>query len=166
MRRFLTAVVMSGCLLAAFPAVTMAEGFTLWSGVERKNQLNYRTDFGGQANGWDRYYLRVDGKRLRTAVAQFIISTPDYFNGRFDPKKMEVKSGGKTIPLSNAEWDRENRVVRITLQEPIPAGRSAEIILSNVRNPATGMYNLNCLTQAPGDVPLPRYIGTWIMSID
>lgn len=168
MRRLLTAFVMSGCLLTAFPVVTLAggEGFTLWSGVERKNQLNYATDFGAQAGGWDRYYLRVDGKRLTTAVAQFIISTPDYFDGKFDPKKIEVKSRGKKVPLSSAEWDKENRVVRLTLQEPLPAGSSAEIIASNVKNPSTGFFNLNCLTQAPGDIPLPRYIGTWIMNFD
>lgn len=166
MRRLLAAVVISGCLLSAVPAVSLAEGFTLWSGVDRKNQLSYRTDFGAQANNWDRYYLRVDGKRLQTAVAEFIISTPDYFNGKFDPRSMEVKVRGRKVPLANTEWDKESRVVRITLQEPIPAGTSAEIILSNVKNPATGMYNLNCLTQAPGDIPLPRYIGTWIMSIN
>lgn len=75
MRRLLSALAVTSCLIAGFPAISSAQGFTLWSGVEGKNQLNYRYDFGGQADGWDRLRLRVDSRKLKTAVAHFVISS-------------------------------------------------------------------------------------------
>jgi hypothetical protein len=63
-------------------------------------------------------------------------------------------------------WNKENHVIQIELEEPIPAGNSIEIVLSNVKNPPFGgMYYFNAQVLTPGDVPLPRYVGTWILSI-
>jgi hypothetical protein len=48
----------------------------------------------------------------------------------------------------------------------IPAGEQVEIVLSNVRNPPSGgMYYFNARVESPGDVPLMRYIGTWVVGI-
>ncbi len=167
MRRLLSALAVTSCLIAGFPAISSAQnGFTLWSGVEGKNQLNYRYDFGGQADGSDRLRLRLDGKKLKTAVAHFVIAYPKYYKGSFDSKKMEVRVKGKKVPLQEAKWDKDNNVIEIYPQEPIAAGSGVEIVLSNIRNPAYGgMYYFNCSTQSPGDVPLSRYIGTWIISV-
>ncbi|MFM6244668.1 MAG: DUF2808 domain-containing protein, partial [Dolichospermum sp.] len=41
------------------------------------------------------------------------------------------------------------------------------LVLSNVQNPSFGgVYYFNCRVLSPGDVPLLRYIGTWIISIN
>jgi Protein of unknown function (DUF2808) len=170
MRRVLglfSTLAVTSCLLTTLPSATMAQsGINLWSGVRRENQLNHRFDFGGQANGWDRLRLRIDSRRLKTAVAQFVISYPDYYNGSFDPKKIEVRARGKKIPLQEARWDKANRVIEIFPAEPIPAGTGLEIVLSNIKNPPNGgMFYFNCAIQSPGDVPLPRYVGTWIVSV-
>jgi hypothetical protein len=169
MRRLLSTLAVTSCLLAGIPAISWAQslpGFTLFSGVKSENQLPFRLDFGGQSNGWDRYRLRINNKKLKTAVAYFVISYPDYYKGTFDPKEIEVRVRDKKIALSEVKWDKENRVIQIYPQEAIPAGSNVELVLSNVKNPAFGgVFYFNCSIQSPGDVPLSRYVGTWIISI-
>lgn len=169
MQRLLSALVVTGCLLTGLPAISLAQalpGFTLFSGVKGENQLPFRLDFGGQSNGWDRYRLRIPAKKMDLAVAQFIVNYPEYYKGTFDPKKIEVRVKGKKVPLSEVTWNKENRVVEIYPQEPVPAGSNVELVFSNVKNPTFGgIFYFNCSIQTPGDVPLSRYKGTWIISI-
>jgi hypothetical protein len=167
MRRILSALAVTGCLLTSFPAVTWAQqGFTLFSGVKSENQLPFRLDFDGQRQSTDRYRLRLPAKKMKLAVAQFAITYPNYYKGSFDPKRVEVKVSGKSVPLSEVKWDKEGRVIEIFPEEPVPAGTSVELVLSNVQNPAFGgIFYFNCQVLSPGDVPLLRYLGSWIISI-
>jgi hypothetical protein len=176
----LSTLAIAGCLCTGFSAVSWAQGssgLTIFSGVKSENQLPFYLDFGGQKGVWDRYRLRIPAKRMKLAIAQLAISYPDYYDGEFDTKAIEValtsRSGGlrgnkvlKKIPIESVNWDKENRLLQISLKEPAPAGSNVEIILSNVKNPDFGgMYYFNCQIQTPGDVPLLRYLGTWILSV-
>lgn len=169
MRRLLSALAVTSCLLTGLPTLSLAQGlpgFTLFSGVKSENQLPFRLDFGGQPNGWDRYRLRIPAKKLKLAVAQFTITYPDYYKGSFDTDNIEVRIKGKKVPLQEVKWDKENHLVEIYPQEPVPANSRVELVFSNVKNPNFGgtyYFNLQILT--PGDVPLLRYVGTWIMNI-
>jgi hypothetical protein len=169
MRRVLSALAVTSCLLAGLPSVSLADslpGFTLFSGVKSENQLPFRLDFGGQTNGWDRYRLRIPAKKMNLAASLFVINYPKYYKGTFDPKKVEVRVKGKAVPLSEVRWDKENRVIEIYPEQPVPAGSNVELVLSNVKNPAFGgIFYFNCSIQSPGDVPLSRYLGTWMLSI-
>ncbi|MBD2626429.1 DUF2808 domain-containing protein [Trichormus variabilis] len=169
MRRVFSALAVTSCLLTSFSATTWAQslpGLTLFSGVKSENQLPFRLDFGGQTNSWDRYILRLPAKKMKLAVAQFAITYPNYYKGSFDPKKVEVRIRGKKVPLSEVKWDKEGRVLEIFPEEPVPAGSAVELVLSNVQNPAFGgTYYFNCQVLSPGEVPLLRYLGTWIISI-
>jgi hypothetical protein len=169
MRRIFSALALTSCLLTGLSTVTLAQslpGFTLFSGVENKDQLPFRLDFGGQSNNWDRYILKIPAKKMKLAVAQFTISYPKYYKGTFDPKKFEIRVAGKKVPLYDSKWDKEGRLIEISPQEPVPAGTAVDLVLSDVRNPAFGgMYYFNCQMLSPGDVPLLRYLGTWIISI-
>ena len=163
------AVAVTSCIFTGFSASSWAQsnpGFTLWSGVARENQLSYFLDFGGQRDAWDRYRLKIPAKKMELGVAQFAISYPDYYDGKFDPKKIEVLVKGKSVPISEVNWDKENQLIQIYLEEPITAGNNVELVFNNVRNPPVGgIYYFTCQILTPGDVPLPRYIGTWILSI-
>lgn len=169
MKRVFSALAVTSCLLTSFSATTLAQslpGLTLFSGVKSENQLPFRLDFGGQTNSWDRYILRLPAKKMKLAVAQFAITYPNYYKGRFDPKKVEVRIRGKKVPLSEVKWDKEGRVLEIFPEEPVPAGSAVELVLSNVQNPSFGgIYYFNCQVLSPGDVPLLRYLGSWIISI-
>ncbi len=169
MRRLLATIAISSCLLAGLPVITSAQGLpglTLFGGIKRENQLPFRLDFGGQVNTWDRYRLRIPAKKLNVAVSQFAISYPDYYKGKFDTDNIEIRLKGKKVPLQEVVWDKENHKVEIFPQEPIPAGSRLELVFSNVKNPNTGgTFYFNCQVLSPGDTPLLRYLGTWIVNI-
>ena len=169
MRRLLSALAVTSCLVTGFPALLWAQslpGLTLFSGVKSENQLPYRLDFGGHSDGWDRYRLRIPAKKMKLAVSEFAILYPDYYKGTFDTKRIEVRVKDKKMPLQEVKWDKENHIVQISVQDPVPANTRVELVFSNVRNPAFGgTYYFNCEILSPGDVPLRRRLGTWIMSI-
>ncbi len=169
MRHIFSALAITSCLLTALPTMVLADsspGFTLFSGVKSEEQLPFRLDFGGNTDATDRYILKIPAKKVKLAIAQLDISYPNYYEGTFDKKRIELEVGGKKVPLSEVKWDQNGRVIEIYPQEPVPAGSSVNVVLSNVRNPAFGgMFYFNCQVLSPGDVPLLRYIGTWIISI-
>lgn len=169
MRRLLATLAVSTCLLTGLPIVSYSQGLpglTIFSGVKRDNQLPFKLDFGGQSSGWDRYRLRIPAKKLNLAVAQFAISYPDYYKGKFDTDEIEVRIKDKKVPLQEVIWDKENHKVEIYPQEPVPAGSRVELVFSNVKNPNSGgTFYFNCQILSPGDAPLLRYLGTWIVSI-
>lgn len=178
---FLPALAMMGGLLVGLPMVSLAQsnsGFTfLWGdGPSRKQQLGYVLEHGTSGFPGDRYRLSVGVQN--TAIDRISISYPDYYKGTFDPKAIEVRTGGKgrffdglnrgkAVPLAAATVDQENKLIDLTPVDPIPAGTRVEVVLSNVRNPDFGgTYFFNLRLGSPGDVPLLRYVGTWIISID
>jgi hypothetical protein len=175
MRRAFSVLAVTGCLLTGIPSVTLAQGlpgFTLFGGTKRGFELGYRLDYGSP-NMWDRYRLDIKAKNISAAVgasvaiAQIAIDYPDYYKGEFDKKQIEVLVKNKKVALQEVNWDKENHRIDIYLQEPIPAGSNISVELSNVKNPSFGgMYNFNCRIITPGDVPLFRYIGTWVLSIN
>ncbi|MEA5618173.1 DUF2808 domain-containing protein [Cronbergia sp. UHCC 0137] len=168
MRRLLSAFAVTGFLLTGLPSITWAQGqgFTLFSGVRGEDQLPFRFDFGGQTNSTERYRLEIPAKKMKLAVAQFAITYPNYYKGIFDPQDIEVRIKGKKVALSEVKWDKEGKIIQIFPQEPVPAGSKVELVLSNVQNPPNGgMYYFHCQVLSPGDVPLLRYLGTWILSI-
>jgi hypothetical protein len=145
-------------------------GLTIFSGVERQSELNYYLDFGGNRNGVDRYRLRIPANKMETAVQKFAVSYPDYFdktNGQFDVDKMEVRSQGESLSIQEVVWNKDDNVVLITMQEPVPSGEGVELVFSNVKNPRWGgTFYFNCLVAPPGEAPQPRALGTWIISIN
>ncbi|MBW4645467.1 MAG: DUF2808 domain-containing protein [Goleter apudmare HA4340-LM2] len=169
MRRLLSTLAVTSCLLTGFQTITWAQslpGFTLFSGIKSENQLPFRLDFGGQTHSTDRYILKIPAKKMQLAVAQFAITYPNYYKGTFNPKKVEVRVKNKAVPLSEVKWNQESGLIEIFPEEPVPAGGSVDLVLSDVQNPSFGgVYYFNCQILSPGDVPLLRYVGTWILSI-
>ncbi|MDB9540253.1 DUF2808 domain-containing protein [Anabaenopsis tanganyikae CS-531] len=167
--RLVSALAVTSSLLTGFPVITVAQGLpglTLFGGVSSKNQLPFRLDFGGQANSWERFRLRIPAKKMNLAASQFVVSYPDYYEGSFDPNKVEVKVKGEKVPLDEVKWNKEARRIEIFPQKPVAAGGEVELVLSDVKTPSFGgMYYFNCQILSPGDLPLERYVGTWVLSI-
>jgi hypothetical protein len=170
MRTTFSSLAIVACLVGGVALTAQAQsglpGLTLFGGPRGEENLNYRLDFGGRANGWDRYRLRVPAKKMKLAVAQFAISYPDYYRGTFDEKGIEVQVQGKSVPLREVKWNQDNNLIEIFPEEPVPANSRVEIWLENVRNPSNGgMFYFNLQVQSPGDLPLYRYLGTWVIQI-
>jgi hypothetical protein len=141
-------------------------GMTIFSGVERKDNLNYHLDFGGNPHQMDRYKLYIPSKKLAQGATRFFISYPDYYDGVFDTKSVEVRSGDKSVPLKSVYWDKVSRYLEIDLENPLEGNSEATIVLSNVQNPNFGTYYFTGDAQISGEIPLRIYLGTWIISID
>jgi Protein of unknown function (DUF2808) len=167
--RFWPALAIASCALAGAPLVSMAQGtpgLTIFSGVERQYQLGYHLDYDGIPGRTDRYRLRIPADKMQLAAAQFAVTYPESYEGTFDSDRIEVRVNGDSVPLDEVSWDPENRVIEIYPRTPVPADNRVELVFSNVRNPnRLGTHYFNALIRSPGDVPLLRYVGTWIVSI-
>jgi hypothetical protein len=167
-KSLLTTLALATTIVTSIPQEMKAQtnpGLTIFSGVERDNILNYRLDFGGKQDSWDRYRLRVPGKKITEGVAKFFISYPDYFDGKFDTDRIEVRIDGKPLPLREVIWDQESRIVEIDLENPLLESKKVEIVFSNVKNPSSGTFYFQCQILTPGQVPVRLHVGTWILSI-
>jgi hypothetical protein len=164
---FTAALVLATSSAFAPLAQANGQGLTIFGGVPTEKQLKYSFDFGGNKGSWDRYRLKIDKKKMKLAAAEITIDYPDYYKGTFNTKQMEIKVNGKAIKLQEAKWDKDNYFVQLFPAEAIPAGSDVEIIFSDVRNPDyPGTFYFNCRVLTPGDVPLLRDLGSWILSID
>lgn len=167
MRRTLSALVVTGSLLAV-PATSLAQtnpGFSFnWGGdLPRKAQFGYRLD-NGRPNVRDRYHLRVRPQKIE--ISKLYISYPDYYRGTFDPEGIEFFVEDKKVPLTESRLDKEARLIELTPEAVVPAENKIEVVLSGVKNPpGGGMYYFNARVDSPGDLPITRYIGTWVVSI-
>ncbi|MDJ0688528.1 MAG: DUF2808 domain-containing protein [Xenococcaceae cyanobacterium MO_188.B32] len=168
-KRIFTTVAVSGFLIGGIQGITSAQsnpGLTIFSGVERENILNYHLDFGGHAGSFDRYRLRIGSKKMTQGASKFFIAYPDYYKGKFDPDKIEVRIKGEPIPLREVVWDKESRIIEIDLEQPIRESKKVEIVFSNVKNPRFGgTYYFHCQVLPAGDLPIRQHLGTWILSI-
>ncbi len=168
MRRLISTLAIAGSLLVGVPTIALAsDGIYLFGGAKRENLLNYSFDFGGSRGSWDRLRLKISPKKMKLAAMELIVSYPDNFKGKFDTDKIDIRVGGKKVALSEVKWDKDNNVIKIYPQEPIPAGKKVELVFSNMRTPNYGgMFYFQVTILSPGDVPLPRYIGTSVVSIN
>jgi len=172
-KRLFSGLAISGFLLGGIATASVSQGtsgLTIFSGVGRENILDYYLDFGGKANARDRYRLRVPGKKLIGGASKFFITYPDYYDGKFDLDKIEVriKNGKKqeSLALREVIWDKESYILEIDLEEPIKESRKVELVFSNVRNPEIGTYYFHCQVLPADDLPIRQHLGTWILSID
>jgi Protein of unknown function (DUF2808) len=150
------------------PALTLANGnpgLTIFSGVDRKDILDYYLQFGGRPRQMDRYKLYIPAKKLSQGASTFFLSYPDYYNGEFDTNKIEVRVNGQSQPLKEVIWDKDSRIIQIVLEKPIDPTTRVELVLSNVKNPELGTYYFTCDVIASGNIPVRLYVGTWIVSI-
>ena len=168
-KRIFTTVAVSSFLISGVQGITSAQsnpGLTIFSGVERENILNYHLDFGGHAGSFDRYRLRIGSKKMTQGASKFFIAYPDYYKGKFDPDKIEVRIKGESLPLREVVWDKESRIIEIDLEQPIRESKKVEIVFSNVKNPRFGgTYYFHCQVLPAGDLPIRQHLGTWILSI-
>ena len=165
------ALTLATCTLAGVHSVAIAQGTPglILFGDKDTDILSYYLDFGGIADNRDRYRLRIPKKKLANGATQFVISYPDYFDGKFDTDKIEVRPNGdkdKALPLKNVVWDEENRFVQIDLAEPLKDPKKIELVFSGVRNPDVGTYYFYATVSPAINAPVPERVGAWVISIN
>lgn len=169
-KSLLTALAIAASTIAGIHTIANAQGNPgLVIFGDDVDALNYRLDFGGIAENRDRYRLRIPKKKLANGATQFVISYPDYFDGKFDTDRIEVRLDNdkdKSLPLKNVVWDEENKLIQIDLAQPLKDPKKVELVFSNVRNPEVGTYYFYAQVVPAVNVPVPERIGAWILSIN
>ncbi|WP_416674041.1 DUF2808 domain-containing protein [Egbenema bharatensis] len=162
-----SALAIAGGLVSSLHLPGVAQsGLTIFSGVESGYELGYTMDFFGRPGARDRYRLNIPRDKMEVAASELFISYPDTYQGRFDADSIRLEVNGNAVDLDEVVWDQDNRVISIFPSEPIPANTRVQIVLSNVRNPnRVGTHYFNASIISPGDIPLRRYVGTWILAI-
>jgi len=141
-------------------------GFIIF-GNSKDTAMDYCLD-SGSASQYDSYYLELKTQKFK--YSEIIVTYPDHFNPMTDFAAIELFQnsdcrGGKKIPLESAQWDKEARRITVIPKEPIPANTPVRLVLSNVRNPNfPGMFQIDARVLR-ADVPVPVYIGSWIISL-
>jgi hypothetical protein len=122
------------------------------------------------------YYLILKPKDRNTAILKLSVGIPKSFDVDIDPKNVQLcymKEGGmlartrceKVIPAV-VEVSKDSTAVEIFPETPVPVGKTIGVYM-NLFNPFNvGMYQFNALAQAPGDVPILGYLGSWLIQID
>jgi hypothetical protein len=122
------------------------------------------------------YYLMLRPKDRKTAIMKLSISVPSYFDTKIDPKQVKLckmSEGGmlkktrceKVIPAT-IEISANGRSIDIFPETPI-SDKDTIGVYMNLFNPFNaGMYQFNALAQAPGDIPVSGYLGSWVIQID
>jgi hypothetical protein len=121
------------------------------------------------------YYLILRPKDRKTAILKLSVTIPDYFDGTIDPKYIKLCKMSEGGMLSRTQCT-EQIPATVTMA---PDGRAIEIFPDTpvsdkgtiglymiVFNPFNvGMFQFNALAQAPGDVPVAGYLGSWLIEI-
>ena len=122
------------------------------------------------------YYLILKPKDRKTAILKLTVGIPNSFDSKIDPKFVKLcymKEGGmlsrtrceKDIP-GTVEVSANGTAIEIFPDTPVPVGKTIGVYI-NLFNPFNiGMYQFNALAQAPGDVPVSGYLGSWLIQID
>ena len=122
------------------------------------------------------WYLTLRAKDRKTAVLKLTVTIPDYFDAKLKPGRMSLcrtTSGSmmsrtkclETIPAT-IEVNDTQTAIEVFPDQPLPmdGDYSLRIKLFNPRG--NRMYQLNALIQAPGDVPMSGYAGSWLIDVD
>jgi hypothetical protein len=122
------------------------------------------------------YYFILKPKDRKTAILKLSITIPKYFDAKIDPKQIKLckmSEGGmlartrcvKDIPATIELADNGNA---IEVFPDVPVSDEGTIgVYMMIFNPFNnGMYQFNALAQAPGDIPIAGYLGSWLIQIE
>lgn len=122
------------------------------------------------------YYFMLRPKDRKAAILKLTITVPSYFDAKIKPSRMKLctmKLGGmlsrskcqETLPAV-FEVNKEQTAIEVFPETPIPVDTTVAVVM-NIFNPSdSGMFQFNALAQAPGDVPVAGYLGSWSIDID
>jgi hypothetical protein len=122
------------------------------------------------------YYLILRPKDRKTAILKLTISIPKSFDSKIEAKRVKLcrmTEGGmlkrtrcdKQIPAT-VEVNAKAGTIEIFPETPISDKYTVGVFM-RIFNPFNiGMYQFNALAQAPGDIPISSYLGSWLIQID
>ncbi len=122
------------------------------------------------------YYLVLKPNDRKSAILKLSIKVPERFNANIRTHKLslcEVHLGGmltrtkckNKIPAI-FEIDQKQTTIDIFPEQPIPVDGAYALVMKIFNPSNAGMYQFNALAQAPGDIPMAGYLGSWSIDIE
>ena len=122
------------------------------------------------------YYLMLRPKDRKTAILKLTITIPKHFDAEIrakDVKLCRMQEGGmlkrtkclETIPAT-IEVAANGRAIEIFPETPISDKDTIGVNIRLVNPFNAGMFQFNALAQAPGEVPISGYLGSWLIQIE
>ena len=146
--------------------------------VRWNNNKNFRKLYffvsNQERDTWSDYSLILKGKDRKAAIIKLDVTVPSYFDSTINPKEVALKycqvgsalkrtRCNESIPAS-VELSNDGKTLEIFPESPVPPDKAIGVVFP-VYNPGSGMYQFNALAQAPGDVPMAGYLGSWVIEI-
>lgn len=122
------------------------------------------------------YYFILRPKDRKSAIMKLSITIPPHFDVQIDPKRVQLckmSEGGmlsrtrcvEKIPAT-IEIAAGGKAIEVFPDTPV-SDKGTIGVYMQVFNPFNiGMYQFNALAQAPGDVPVAGYLGSWLIEVD
>ncbi|MFM9109999.1 MAG: DUF2808 domain-containing protein [Prochlorococcaceae cyanobacterium] len=171
-----TAMALSGAL----PRAALAQGTPSvmefrWDNTKDYRKLYYFVTDTIRSKRADWYFV-LKPKDRKTAMLKLTISVPSHFDAKIDPRRVKLctmKLGSvtsrtrclETIPAT-VEVAANGSAIEVFPDTPVPAGQTVGVMMTIINPSNIGMYQFNALVQAPGDVPMAGYVGSWLVQID
>ena len=147
-----------------------------WEQDENYKKLYY---FQSSSEKRDRstYYLVMKPKNRKTGILKLTINIPKHFDSTIKPKKLSlcrIQVGGmlektkclEKIPAVFEVSKDKTTKIEVFPNKPIPVDKNGYAVVMKIFNPSkAGMFQINALSQSPGDLPISRYIGSWNIDI-
>ena len=122
------------------------------------------------------YYLLLRPRDRKTAILKLSVTIPSSFDATIDTKRVrlcKMNEGGmlsrtrclEELPAT-IELAENGRALEIFPDTPIPDTGTVGVHIRLFNPYNTGMYQFNALAQAPGDVPISGYLGSWLIQIE
>ena len=122
------------------------------------------------------YYLVIRERDRHAAILKLSVTIPDHFDATIKSKKLslcKLQLGGmlqktKCIEKIPAVFEiaEDQSEIDVFPKKPISADGHFALVMKIFNPDSAGMYQFNALAQAPGDVPMAGYLGSWNIDIE
>ena len=127
-------------------------------------------------NDRSEWYLTLREKDRKTAILKLTVTVPDYFDAKLKPHRMALCKVTKGSMLSRTkclekvpatiEVNDNQTAIEVFPDQPVPIDGDYALLIKMFNPQGQRMYQFNALVQAPGDVPMSGYRGSWIIDVD
>ncbi len=122
------------------------------------------------------YFLILRPRDRNNAILKLTVTVPEHFNASIDSDRVRLctmREGGmlartrclETIPAT-IEISENGRAIDIFPDTPVADNETIGVNMRLFNPSNAGMFQFNALAQAPGDVPVSGYLGSWVIQID
>ena len=162
------------------PAAVQAQGTPSLLEFRWENSKDYKKLYYFQSSTVPRdraeYFLMLKPKDRKSAILKLSITVPEYFNAKIKPRRVSLcrmELGGmlarsrckETLPAV-IEVNETQTAIEVFPETPIPTGGTYAVVMKIFNPSNSGMFQFNALAQAPGDVPVAGYLGSWLIDIE